>query len=148
MTPNNARFAKFIAWPVFAVIAIGAIVNGGGNNTGNNNTGSSSHEAAASCKSDWTKCADNREMANNFDGYHKAEYACKRQATDLAKYGTPEWPWFAFGSFYPGPNTGIVTLIEPDAKFQNGFGAMAHSRVECEYDFRTEKVTNVTISAR
>jgi len=131
MTDNNKRFAKF------------GVLSGG-----NSNSTAPPAKPETACKADWTKCVDNSEMANNFDGYHKAEYACKRQATDLAKYGTPEWPWFAFGSFYPGPNTGTVTLIERDAKFQNGFGAMARSRVECQYDFRANKVVDVTISQR
>jgi hypothetical protein len=105
---------------------------------------------ASPCKSDWTKCTDNADMANNFGGWSGVQYDCKKQAEELAKYGTPEWPWFAFSSFRPGSNysTGTVTVIEPDAKFQNGFGAMVRSRVVCEYDLRSKKVTNVDISAR
>jgi hypothetical protein len=107
--------------------------------------------ASPSCKSDWTLCTDNSDMANNYKGWFDVKYDCKEQATDMAKYGTPEWPSaFYFASFYPGTNykTGLVTVIEPKAKFQNGFGAMVHSKVVCEYDLRTKKVTNVTISAR
>jgi hypothetical protein len=103
---------------------------------------------ASPCKTDWSKCADNADIANNFEGYSSAGRACRRQAEDMAKFGTPEWPWFAFGSFYPGPITGIVTLIEPDAKFQNGFGAMARSRVVCKYDLRSKTVIDVTVSTR
>jgi hypothetical protein len=110
----------------------------------------SASQAPPTCKSDWTKCADNRDMANNFDGWFHVKFGCKTAATDRAKYGTPEWPTFFFSSFYPGTNysTGIVTLIEPDAKFQNGFGAMVHSRVQCEFDLRADKVINVTIAQR
>jgi hypothetical protein len=106
--------------------------------------------ATPSCKSDWTKCTDNSDMANNYGGWFDVKYDCKKQANDLAKYGTPEWPWLAFSSFYPGTNysTGIVTVIEPDAKFQNGFSAMVRSRVVCEYDLRAKRVINVSIGAR
>jgi hypothetical protein len=58
---------------------------------------------------------------------------------------------FFFSSFNSGTNyssTGIATLIESDAKFQNGFGAMVRSRVVCQYDLRTKKVINVSISDR
>jgi len=63
------------------------------------------------------------------------------KAETLAKFGSPVWPWFAFGSFYSGDNyvkTGIAVLVEPDAQFQNGFGAMVHSRVVCTYDMNRQ----------
>jgi hypothetical protein len=115
------------------------------------NTSSAKQTAANPCVSDWAKCADNSDMANHNSSWSSAQVACKDEAADRAKYGTPEWPWFAFSSFYPGTNystTGIATLIEPDAKFQNGFGAMARSRVICQYDLRTKKVISVAISGR
>jgi len=104
--------------------------------------------AAPSCKSDWTKCADNSDIVNNYSGMSAAQVDCKLQAEDHATYGTPEWPWLPFSHFYPGTNysAGIATLIEPKAKFQNGFGAMAHSRVVCIYDLRTKKVLSINIS--
>lgn len=87
-------------------------------------------------------------MVNNYKGWFDARYACKLEATDRAKYGTPEWPSFFFSHFYPGTDfsTGFATLIEPKAKFQNGFGAMAHSQVVCRYDLRTKQVIGVNIS--
>jgi len=41
-----------------------------------------------------------------------------------------------------------AVAIEPDAQFQNGFGAMAHSRVTCTYDLRAGKVIDVAITRR
>jgi hypothetical protein len=41
-----------------------------------------------------------------------------------------------------------VTLIERDAQFQNGFGAMVHSQVICKYDMKEKTVLDVTISER
>ena len=107
--------------------------------------------AALSCKTDWTKCADNADMANNFKGWFDVKYDCWKQAADMAKYGTPEFPsLFYFSSFRPGTDfsTGKVTVIENDAKYQNGFGAMARSRVVCDYDLNTHKVINVKIDSR
>ena len=54
------------------------------------------------CIKDWSKCSSNSDMANNYDGWSSAKSACKRQANDQAKYGEPEWPWIAFGGFWPG----------------------------------------------
>ena len=68
------------------------------------------------------------------------------EANNQARYSDPTWPWLSFGSFYGGKEyvtSGIAIVIEPDAKFQNGFGAMVGSRVMCTYDFRNEKVISV-----
>lgn len=102
-----------------------------------------------SCKSDWTLCTDNADMANNYSGWRDGQVQCKSKANDQARFGTPEWPWLAFLTFQKGNNyasDGIATLAEPDAKFSNGFGAMVHSKVICEYDLRTKKVINVSVS--
>ena len=100
------------------------------------------------CKTDWRKCADNADLANNYDGMTEAQIRCKRAATSMAKYGTPEFPWvFYFSSYRPGIDyvpSGIAILIENKAKFQNGFGAMAHVKLICEFDLREKKVVNVT----
>ena len=103
------------------------------------------------CRSDWTKCADNEELVNKYSGWSLAQVNCKSKATEQAQYGNPVWPWFAFGSFYIGKEyvaSGIAIAIEPDAQFQNGFGAMVHSRVTCTYDLRAQRVISVDISAR
>jgi hypothetical protein len=103
------------------------------------------------CRSDWTKCADNAQLANNSWDYTVAEGRCKTAANDQAKYGTPKWPWLAFSSFRKGTDyvtSGIAVLVEPDAQFQNGFGAMVHSRVVCTYDLRAKRVIDVVISER
>jgi hypothetical protein len=89
---------------------------------------------------------------NNFKGYFRVQFDCKEKGNSEARYGTPEWPGFfsggAFGSFRRGTDyvtTGIVTAIEPDAQFQNGFGAMVHSTVVCKYDLKSKTVISVDI---
>ena len=137
------------------LFAAGLIVAGfffftGGNEPGPATTPSPAPAPAPSCASDWTVCKDNADMANNFRGWSNIPFACKLAAEDRAKYGSPKWPWFAFGSFLPGDDyrSGKVTLIERDAQFQNGFGAMVHSRVICKYDMKEKTVLDVTISER
>jgi hypothetical protein len=104
------------------------------------------------CRSDWTKCADNAQLANNYSRWFDAKAACKTEANERAQYGTPVWPWLSyFGTFRTGKDyvtSGIAVAIEPDAQFQNGFGAMVHSRVTCTYDLRAQRVVSVDISPR
>jgi len=103
------------------------------------------------CRSDWTKCASNEDLVNHYSGWLRIGRECKDAANDRAKYGNPEWPWFAFGSFYNGNNyitSGTAIAVEPDAQFSNGFGGMAHSRVTCTYDLRAQRVTDVLVSPR
>jgi hypothetical protein len=115
---------------------------------------SSSPEATPqlqTCRSDWTKCADNAELVKNYSDWTHIQASCQVEAADQAKYGTPEWPWLSFSSFYKGDNyihTGIAIAIEPNAQFQNGFGAKVHSQVVCAYDLRAKRVTSVVISPR
>jgi len=104
------------------------------------------------CASDIHACRDNADIANNSNKYAYAREECKDQAGQMAKYGTPVWPGFfsggAFGSFsvgQDGPSTGVMTLVEPNAQFQNGFGAMVHVTVRCEYNFNTESVININM---
>jgi hypothetical protein len=69
----------------------------------------------------------------------------------LVEDSDPEWPWIPFGSFIDGTsyvNSGTAEAIERDAQFQNGFGAMVHSRVTCLYDLAAAKVISVAISPR
>lgn len=105
------------------------------------------------CKLDWKKCADNAEIMNEAPGpaIH-AQVACKMAANRLAKFGTPEWPSWpspVFSTFNAGDSalkTGILILVEKDAKFSNGFGAMAHVEVRCTYDMNADRVVDVTVN--
>jgi hypothetical protein len=78
--------------------------------------------AKDACYKDWHACADNAMLANSGNAtYRHAKIACKMVAEERARFGTPKWPWFAFGSFYKGDNyitTGKAVLVEPDAQFQ------------------------------
>jgi hypothetical protein len=102
------------------------------------------------CRADWHKCEDNSQMANNWNGWSHVKGECKDAANQMAKYGDPKWPWLAFSSFYGGSSytSGKVTVIEPDAQFQNGFGAMAHVQVVCDYDLNQKTVLNVSLNPR
>jgi hypothetical protein len=102
------------------------------------------------CASDWHKCTDNADLMNNSsDAVIPAQVACKHEATERAKYGTPTFPSFpfiSFSSYQDGdgyPKTGKILLGEHDAQFSNAFGAMVHSSVNCLYDLNQHKVLGV-----
>jgi predicted nucleic acid-binding Zn ribbon protein len=139
---NKSRLGGLLAI-LLIVIAVAVVLNLA------NQPGSTTNVQNDSCRSDWTKCADNEQLVNQYSDWSLVQVRCKRAANDRAKYGSPDWPWLAFGSFYKGNNyvtAGIAVAIEPDAQFSNGFGAMVHSRVTCTYDLRANRVTDVQIS--
>ena len=145
-----AKFVGAVIVLIFLAAIVGSIL---GDNTSSNSasSGSNTSLAAKTCKNDWMVCADNGDLVNNWSDWTKVQVGCKMAAEDAAKYGTPKWPWIAFGSYLKGDNyisTGIATAIENDAQFQNGFGAMAHSEVICRYDLRADKVLDVNVVPR
>jgi hypothetical protein len=122
---------------IVGLIAIGSYQDGG-------------NKANPSCKSDWHLCSDNADLINNFGDITRGQAYCKIEAEKLAKYGTPKFPWLAFSTFHRGSdyvNTGIAVLLEKDAQFQNGFGAMVHSTVTCRYDLNRREVLDATVSS-
>ncbi len=134
------------------VVAVGVLLiifaapHGGSQTTDASGTAAPS----SACVTDWTKCKDNTELANKWDGNNHASVACKLAANKQAKYGDPKWTWSIFPTFYREENsvaTGVFTMIDNDVQFQNGFGAWAHVKVTCKYDLRQNQVLNVAISA-
>jgi hypothetical protein len=102
------------------------------------------------CKSDWHKCVDNADLVNNSQGMADAQTACKLDAQDQARFGTPQFPIMSFESFYKGDayvKSGIMVLLETRAQYQNVFGAMVHSTVTCTYDLNQKKVTDIRVGS-
>ena len=95
------------------------------------------------CKNDWKKCVDNGMLINNYSGMSDVKSYCKVEANSRAQYGSPEWGWSNFGTYFVGNNyvkTGIIKIQDNNVKFQNGFGAMKKSRVTCEFDLKSNSV--------
>ena len=96
-----------------------------------------------SCNCDWRQCSDNADLINNLGDISRGSVSCQYAAKKLAKYGSPSFPFFSFSRFHTGSDyvrTGLTTLIEPEAEFQNGHGAMVHSVVTCKYDLNSQVV--------
>jgi hypothetical protein len=112
-----------------------------------------SERNSPTCKSDYHRCADNGQLLRDYEHAFDVKFFCKREATARASYGEPQWPSRDADTFqyhYSGDSyvkTGQATVIEHDARFQNGFGAMVHSTVTCTYDLNTKKVVDVSITA-
>ena len=106
------------------------------------------------CRSDWAKCANNAEIVNDYSKWTHVQADCKTAANGQARYGKPDWGSWSrptFGTYVVGNSyvtSGIAVAVDPDVQFQNGFGAMVHSRVTCTYDLRSERVIGVDISPR
>src|SRR5262252_6091768 len=120
---EHASTRTVILWGI-AIVVVLAWANGDHTTT---------TPTSSACRNDWRQCKDNSEMVNNYSGWSRATVDCRFAAEKQAKYGTPVFPWFPFGTFRGGDNyikDGTAILIEPEAQFQNVFGAMVHSRVE------------------
>jgi hypothetical protein len=105
--------------------------------------------AIKACRNDWSKCADNGEVVNKYSDWSMVQVKCQMAATKEARYGDPQWPGLSFGTYLRGNDyvkTGIAVAIEPDARFQNGFGAMVHSEVICKYNLWTQSIISVDIA--
>jgi hypothetical protein len=105
-------------------------------------------QRSGSCNSDWRQCVDNADLMNNFGDISRGSLSCEYAAKKLAKYGSPSFPFFSFSRFRRGDDyvrAGLATLIEPEAMFQNGYGAMVHSVVTCKYDLNSQKVVDVSV---
>ena len=141
---KSPKRSGFAGW-VFGLIGVAILIAIGANDGGSKTT-----PQQADCASNWRLCSNNAALVNHSTEITHAESSCKIEAEKLAKYGSPKWPWVAFGHFYnddSAAKNGTITLIEPDAQFQNGFGAMAHSTVTCTYNLNTKLVTNVAVGA-
>ncbi len=101
------------------------------------------------CTAHYTDCKDNSDLVNNYGKIGEIQAACQYATNDHVRYGNPDWPWLPFDSFFAGKDdvqTGVVRLLETNVQIQNGFGAMAHSRVVCDYDLRTGTVVLLNIN--
>jgi hypothetical protein len=105
-------------------------------------------QRSGSCNSDWRQCVDNADLINNFGDISRGSVSCQYAAKKLAKYGAPSFPFFSYSRYHSGNDyvrTGLATLIEPEAEFQNAFGAMVHSVVTCQYDLNSRQVVDVSV---
>jgi hypothetical protein len=125
---------------VVGLVVIGALVTDNGSHDAS--------EAQTGCRTDYLECSDLKQALDENDEILSASTTCQMRAEDRAKYGETEFPWTPFGSAkVDGSNLrqGRIVLVEHDAQFQNGFGAMQNVTVECHYDLISDRVTALDI---
>lgn len=142
--PGYSVRGKVIAISVIGLAVVGIVLH--------NNSKAPPAEAVAmpTCQTDWSVCADNADMANNYSGWNHARTQCRVAAKEAAKYGTPEFSWVTgFSTFRPGDDykSGTATVIDKDGQYSNGYGAMVHARTTCIYDLREQRVLDIKIEA-
>lgn len=128
---------------VLAVISVVVEIAGG---KAEGDTAATTVEDA--CVDDWHRCRDNAMLVNKSQVFYEAVAACKEEADSEARFGHPDFPFLSFGHFHTGDSyikTGVLDLTEPDASFQNGFGAMARATVTCSYDMNKKVVVDMQI---
>ncbi len=136
--------------PVVVLVGIAGIMVAGKNSTASVVSVDSAKpvQEEHSCKTDWKRCKDNSDLANNYSEYTDARTSCEIAANTKAKFGDPEWSWVPFGKFIPGNsiiNLHNILMIDDSVKFQNEYGAMAHVSVNCLYNFETKKVETLDL---
>ena len=139
--------AKHVALLFVAFIVGGVIIFG--ESPEKSDEADSQSSSAPTCEEDYTACATLQEAIDNNDRIKiTAASRCKIAAEDAAKYGEPEWPWLTFSAARRSQSDladGRVALVETDAKFQNGFGAMKKVVVVCHYDLIGNEVTKLNV---
>jgi hypothetical protein len=106
-----------------------------------------SKQQSQACSSEWRKCLSNHQMAGNWKGWVSAIQECQYSTNLQARFGAPEWPWFAFMNNIDGSDwiaAGKATLSET-VQFRNAFGTMVPTAVTCLYDLDGRRVVDVTI---
>jgi hypothetical protein len=97
----------------------------------------------SACSSDYTKCPNNEDLINNYSGMPGAKAACQIEAEKLTKWGSPQWGWSKFGTFYTGTDyvsSGVIRIVDNNVKFQNGYGAYGKVQIECHYDLKSKQI--------
>jgi DNA-directed RNA polymerase subunit RPC12/RpoP len=140
-----------------AIALIGGLIAIG---SSEDSTKKAKEAANPTCVSNWHLCKDSADFVDHFNGkmgdhddwdWNGIGIQCKDAAEAEARYGSPVWPSMSFGHYHAGDDyvrSGVAVAFEPDAQFQNGFGAMVHSHVTCQYDLSAGKVLNVDVDQK
>jgi hypothetical protein len=102
------------------------------------------------CATDWQLCSDNLDLMKHYAGRSAAQAACASAANNAVKLGEAKLPLRPFDMFHGGEHyvqTGVVTLIEPHAKYPDEQGRMQPKTVTCDFDLARQKVTDLIIVA-
>jgi len=102
------------------------------------------------CATDWQLCKDNLDLMKHYAGRSTAQVACSVAANIAVKRGVAKLPLQHFDAFHGGDHyvqSGVITLIEPHAKYPDEQGQMRPKTVTCDFDLARHKVTDLIIVA-
>jgi hypothetical protein len=105
---------------------------------------------ARTCAIDWRRCKNNLDLMEHYAGRAAAQAACVVAANKAATRGEVKLPLQPFVKFHGGVHyvqSGVVTLIETDARYSDEQGQMLPKTVTCEFDLAHHKVTDLMIIA-
>ena len=143
--PDPLRAAKWLV-PIGLSIGLGAWLS-----SSEPGMSSAAEEESATCRDNYTVCASQDQLVETYKRMNEARSDCKREAQKLARYGDAQLPSLPFLSYFPPEssiNTGKISLVENEARYQNGFGAMQHTIVTCIYDLDARDVVEVAAVAK
>ena len=112
---------------------------------------STAEEERATCRDNYTVCASQDQLVETYKRMNEARSDCKREAQKLARYGDAQLPSLPFLSYLTTESsidTGKISLVENEARYQNGFGAMQHTIVTCIYDLDAREIVEVSAIAK
>jgi len=143
--PDPLRAAKWLA-PIglSAVLALAWVDSGPV-------TSAAPVAASLTCRDNYTVCASQDQLVENYKRMNEARSDCRREAQKLARYGDAQLPSLPFLSYLTTESsidTGKISLVENEARYQNGFGAMQHTIVTCIYDLDAREIVEVSAVAK
>jgi hypothetical protein len=117
----------------------------------------SAHSVAAqsideqkACSRDWSKCADNRQLVQNYWQWPMIVTECQAAAERfIAPKGTavaPAAPVETFTNYAVGndyPNTGVAIVATPQFRYRDVSGGTQFASLECSYDLAKRSVIGI-----
>jgi hypothetical protein len=104
------------------------------------------HVAAdATCATDWTKCADNAQLAREYTDWRRVPGLCRQAAMADPQFADAQWPAHPFADVLPGNvyvTSGKAVALETHAPLVSA-DSVAHAKFICEYDLKAGKITGL-----
>lgn len=106
--------------------------------------------APQACRTDYTRCLSVKMLIETYRGMAAARKSCEERTADIAKWSFRFTSTPAYTTYYNSEyelkqiqTEGTLRLLEPDAEFQNGFGAWRRQRLVCYYDLKKSRAIMV-----
>lgn len=112
--------------------------------------------SSPTCATDWHRCSDIQEFANEYQKVPNIQVACETAAEEKSLYGSPEFPWLGgFTTFagqlthtvnVNGKNDVVIVAEDLSIYVPNKYGGKDKMSVWCKYDLTTNNVLNIAFA--